>query len=180
MSYILDDYFDWLVYNTNKGIRKSKRSFKGLLSFLHMTKFVHILENDENRVDDGKSLRWYYVCDGGDEAIMNWEADCTVLEMLIALSMKIESIMDNPDEEHIASQWFWKMLDNLNISHMSDKNFDVAYVRSKIEKFLSRKYDFDGHGNIFIIEDSDEDLRYVDIWTQTCWYLDNIIEERVQ
>ena len=174
-DYILNDYFDWLYYMVTRELGRRKKSYRKLLTLLHAIDFRYSVDYDENRAYDGTSLRWYYVDDGGDDEILSWKAPCTVLEMLIGLAIKIESIMETADDDHGVHHWFWIMLDNLDLKNMNDKNFDKIYVMDRINMFLDRTYEPDGNGNIIFIEDSQEDLREVEIWNQACWYLDTII-----
>lgn len=172
---ILNDYFDWLYYTVKKDLGRKKNSYRKLLTMLHSMEFVYWVEYDENRAHDGKNLRWYYVDDGGDDSILQWNEPCTVLEMLIGLSMKIESIMEDPEHDNAVNHWFWLMLENLDLKDMTDKNFDKGYVTDRINMFLNREYMPNGDGNIIYIENCPKDLRKVEIWYQMCWYLDSII-----
>lgn len=108
-NYILNDYFDWLYYQVTNKLRKNgaKNSFRKLLMQLHAMEFVYHVEYDENRASDGTILRWYYVDDGGDDRILQWGEPCTVLEMLIGLAIKMESIMEEPDIDTSVARWFW-------------------------------------------------------------------------
>lgn len=174
-DYVLNDYFDWLYYSVKRELVTKKSSYRKLLTLLHSIDFRYILELDDNRAYDGENLRWYYNEDGGDSSILQWDAPCTVLEMLIALSLKFENIMETPEEDTTGVDYFWLMLENLDLKYMSDDEFDKEYALSRINMFLDRTYEPDGNGNIIYIEDCEEDLRDVEIWTQMCWYIDSII-----
>lgn len=173
-DYILDNYFEWLCYTVTGDINDTK--YRKLLNLLHNTPFIFSIELDDNRAYDGVNLRWYYVNDGGDEKIMQWTETCTVLEMLIGLSMNIENIMENPDEDTCVGNWFWMMIKNLDLLTMTDVKFDKIEALDKINIFMNREYEPDGTGNIIRIEGSPDDLREVEIWNQMCWYLNSIIE----
>ena len=58
---------------------------------------------------------------------------------------------------------------------MNDILYDERVVVSTIHRFLDREYEFDGHGGLFVIKDTDVDLRGVEIWHQMCWYLDRYL-----
>jgi hypothetical protein len=83
--------------------------------------------------------------------------------------------MDDPDYGNRTGQWFWTMINNLNLSSMSDERFDGEYVDEVISIFLNREYQEDGEGGLFTIEDCEYDMRTVEIWYQLCWYLNTII-----
>ena len=64
---------------------------------------------DRNRALDGLALRDKYGYSGDPD-----EEPCTVLEMLIALSLRIENqFMTNYDEGDRTSMWFWIMITNI-------------------------------------------------------------------
>lgn len=169
-NYILDDYFEWLYFKVAR-----EESCRKLISMLHNMEFRYHVDYDVNRAMDGMNLRWYYVDDGGDDEIMRWKEPCTVLEMMIALAMHMESIMDEPENPYNVYYWFWMMLENLDLADMTDSNYDKTYIYGRISMFLDRNYEPDGDGNIIYIPDCREDLREVEIWNQMCWYIDSII-----
>ena len=101
---------------------------------------------------------------------------CSVLEMMIAMAYRgEEQIMDDYNYGDRTGQWFWNMLSSLGLSKMSDLYFDEAYVSDIINRFLNREYEPNGKGGLFTIENTEYDLREVDIWTQFMWYLEDFI-----
>jgi hypothetical protein len=48
----------------------------------------------------------------------------------------------------------------------------VDYV---LDRFLDRDYEPDGRGGLFRVKHTDEDLRFVEIWYQMNWYLDELL-----
>lgn len=169
-NYILDDYFDWLYF---KVVRNE--SYRKLLAMLHNMIFRYDIPHDENRAADGVNLRWHYVCDGGDDEILRWKSECTVLEMLIAAATQMSIIMDDPDIDYSVSHWFWMFMENLDLADMTDDRYDKTYIYGRVSMFMDRTYDPDGDGNIIYIPDTREDLRNVEIWSQMCWYMDSIL-----
>ena len=168
-DFALNDYFDWLYF---KVVRNN--SYRRLFRTLHSIEFEYFVDYDENRAADGVNLRWYYVDDGGQDDILKWKRPCTVLEMLIGLALQMECITEDPDEDYSCAHWFWMMLDNLDLLDMTDDEFDKDYIFKRVEMFISRTYEPDGNGNIIYIQDCNDDLRTVEIWSQMCWYLDTI------
>ena len=167
--YILNDYFDWLYYMINP----KQRQYRKLLTELHNIEFTHFVDYDENRASDGINLRWYYVDDGGNDEILRWKAPCSVLEMILALAFHMDKILG--DDELDIVHWFWMMIDNLDLAWMTDDKYDKNYVNGRVDKFLDRRYEPDGDGNIIYIKDCPDDLRKVEIWAQMCWYLDSVL-----
>lgn len=177
---IINEYFEWMV-NIVCGKRFSgKMTYKKLLSCLHMIPFRCVMRSDENRAADGVDLRWRFAVETGRENQNTWirdclEGPCSVLEMLVALSIRTEeTIMDNPALGDRTGQWFWGMIATLGLGAMNDNEFDKRVVENTVNTFLDRQYDSDGAGGLFRIRGIDVDLTEVDIWTQLCWYLDSI------
>lgn len=155
-------------------------SYKKLLSCLHMITFRCEMRSDENRAEDGVDLRWRFAVDTGRENQNDWirdclEGPCSVLEMMVALAIRIEeTIMDNPALGDRTGQWFWGMITTMGLGAMNDNNFDKKSAGNIVNTFLDRQYKSDGDGGLFRIRGVDVDLTKVDIWTQLCWYLDSI------
>ena len=178
---INNEYFKWL-FDLVCGKRYSKQiSYRKLLTRLHNTEFVYLIPKDQNRAEDGIDLRYRFAitnnCEDPLDVIMDdLDGPCSVLEMMVALSMRCEeSIMDDPDIGDRLGQWFWEMIVNLGLGSMLDNRFDKAYVDETIDRFLNREYEPNGKGGLFTIRNCDVDLRNVEIWNQLCWYLDSII-----
>ena len=82
--------------------------------------------------------------------------------------------MDDPSYGSRIRQWFWKMINNLGLSGMTNSRFDYDYVDDVIFKFLNRDYSPDGRGGLFTVKNCEYDLRDVEIWTQMLYYLDSM------
>ena len=169
---ISNDYFRWL-YDLVCGQKFSKDiSYKKLLMKLHDTPFRYSILKDENRADDGLTLRYRF----SEDADLYLTEPCSVLEMMVALTIRCEeSIMDDPKMGDRTRQWFWKMIKSLGLNEMTDDRYDRKYVDYVIDRFLEREYAPNGEGGLFTIKNCNRDLRDVEIWYQLCWYLDSII-----
>lgn len=177
---VRNEYFNWLYNLVCEKRYSNKISYKKLLTRLHDTEFIYLIPRDQNRAEDGMDLRWRFICETYDEQeyyeelLMYLDGPCSVLEMMIALAIRCESIMDDPLYGNRTSQWFWGMIVNLGLGSMYYSNFDIQSVDYIIERFLNREYEPDGKGGLFTIRNCDRDLRNVEIWYQICWYLDSI------
>ena len=93
------EYFKWMC-NLVCGNRFSKdMSFDRLLRTLHDTDFTYIISRDSDRVRDGINLRYQFAHEHYeiDEAESYIQGSCSILEMMVALSLRCEkNIMDNP------------------------------------------------------------------------------------
>lgn len=161
-----NDYFEWLCDIVCGDLYSKHISFKELLRYLFDTEFVYSIPRDENRAGDGIGLRLKFDTD--------YDEPCNVLEMMVALSIRCEAIMDDPVIGDRTRQWFWGMIVNLGLGSMYDERFDEEFVEDTITRFLNREYEPNGRGGLFTIEDCEDDLRDVEIWIQLCWYLDSI------
>lgn len=177
INYINNEYFNWL-YNLACGNRFPEDiSYRKLFMQLHDTEFRYFIPRDENRAEDGICLRNRFA----DECISSAEeyliGPCSVLEMMLALSIRCEEIMDDPAYGDRTTQWLWDMITNLGLSSMSDNLYDKKYVDDVLEIFLNRHYEIDGKGGLFRVRNCKDDLRDVEIWVQMLWYLDTISSE---
>lgn len=168
---IEENYYNWLATLLFTD-REQLNDYDSLLRCLHSIEFTYSIPLDRNRYYDGIDLRKKYF----DENNLTMEEfPCTVLEMMIALSVRCEeSIMSDPDYGDRTQEWFLRMLDNLQIGEMVGEYFDEKYVIDRISIMLNRQYDADGYGGLFTIPNIDRDLRTVEIWYQMCWYLNTI------
>lgn len=172
-------YFEWLCMLVPNHTYISV-SYKKLLSMLDNIDFTYIVPMDGNRYEDGIELRYRFGYEQRyDERYIAEYLDdrpCSVLEMMVALAIRIEEhIMDDPEIGNRTGLWFWNMIKNLNLKLMHDYSINEEFVREKIQRFLERKYARNGMGGLFTIEGSNKDLREAEIWYQACWYLDNVI-----
>lgn len=172
-------YFDWM-YQLVVDDRYSK-SYRKLFARLYDMEFIYTIPMDGNRAEDGINLRYRFGREHSfsDVTIASFLDDCpcSVLEMMIALSIRCEEhIMDDPDIGNRTGQWFWGMLVNLGLSSMSDDKFDRYYVDRTLKKFLDRKYERNGVGGLFTVNNG-RNMRTTEIWYQMNYYLNEAITE---
>lgn len=172
MAKPLDEaYLSWLyskVASTRE--RNPSRTYWNLLRQLYKKEFVWIIPNDDNRIEDGKELRWEFLREANINEIDNTEwmsLGCSVLELLIALSRRVSFETDDP-----ASYWFWEMLNNLGLGDISDAHpgstRQIDYI---LDTLIWRTYEYNGQGGLFPLEAPDDDQRQVEIWYQLSAYL---------
>ena len=171
---VVNEYFEWLV---NK-VCGDKRvvSYRKLLTFLHSVEFLYSIPMDENRAADGVDLRYRFAHSylRDDKAEYCLTGPCSVLEMMLALSIRCEEIMDDPTIGNRTAQWFWGMVASLGLGGMYDDNFDICYAEDVIGRFLNRDYEPNGSGGLFTVKHYDYDMREIEIWHQVCEYLNTI------
>lgn len=174
---IIKEYFQWLTDLVCKGRFSDKISCTRLMLSLHNTEFVYTIPMDENRAEDGVSLRYRFMrAKCYDTSIMEYlQKPCSMLEMMVALAIRCEEdIMEEPIKGDRTAQWFWGMVVNLGLGSMFDHCYDEQLVDEVLTRFAKRRYDPDGRGGLFRIKGCPRDLRKVEIWYQMCWYLDSI------
>lgn len=175
-------YFEWLYYLVCGDDEYNRLSYRKLLSFLHSVEFVYTIDFDGNRAQDGIDFRYRFGhINGYSRNIIKQCLDCrpcSVLEMMVALSFKVEEqIMDDDTYGNRTGQWFWNMIVSLGLGYMNDLDFNESAAYRAVSKLLDRNYNRDGKGGLFTIENCPYDLRDVDIWSQFMWYLNTLIEE---
>lgn len=170
------EYSDWLYGIVCRDRFSNTISYKKLFEKLQCTKFRWFIAKDENRAKDGIALRHRFgLSFGYDDMEYYIGGSCTVLEMLIALAIRMEEdIMFDPHIGDRTGQWFWQMINNLGLNAMTDKYFNEREVDTVIYRFLDRRYGHDGKGGLFRVRGCKRDMRKVEIWIQMLWYLDTI------
>lgn len=171
------DYFNWLTKLVIGKKYSSKYSYNKLLKHLYNYEFSCLIDRDINRYNDGIKLKDKFVYRNhlSDYELKDIHDFCSVLEMMIALSIRCEEeIMDNTTVGDRTGQWFWGMIVSLGLGSMTDERFDPYQVDEILERFITRRYYPDGRGGLFTIKNCKEDLRNVEIWMQLLWYLNSI------
>lgn len=169
-------YFVWLIDKIDDG--EKAEQYKYLLHKLHEINYWSKLDVplDSNRYDDGVNLRYLFAEERQiPQPVIASELDirdCSMLEMLVALSIRIEeSGMGIPYEGINPGRWFWMFVKNIGYFY-SPFNDDMIYKKTDI--FLNRKFNPDGsNGNLVVLNKPDVDLRIIDIWYQIQLYLAN-------
>jgi hypothetical protein len=101
---------------------------------------------------------------------------CSVLEMLVALSMRCEETIMSDGECDRTGVWFWSMLNNLGLTEMDDSHFNERKAYDIIQRFLDREYSYYGEGGLVTVKNPGGDMRTAEIWYQIMWYLDEVLE----
>ena len=174
-------YFNWMYRLVCTRPYIGGRTYRCLLSYLHGHDFIALMERDLNRIEDGIDLRYCFAyeknVDKNEVATYLDDRPCSVLEMMVALAIKCEEMMNDPDVGDQTGRWFWEMICSLGLFEFDDYAFDEIEVDYILNKFLHREYEWNGKGGLFTIENSKRDLRDVEIWYQMGWHLNELIEK---
>lgn len=163
------EYLNYLTDKVGGGKRHAL-----LLAYLFDTpfKWSYKIPTDANRAKDGVLLRDRYANETGDFLLYSDRIEpCSILEMLVALSVRIEEdIMAEPGDE-CPEKWFWEMIRNLGLDEMTDRKFMEAYAKHKIDIWQGRRFGEDGQGGLFPLKSQTKDQRLTSIWDQMNFYL---------
>lgn len=176
-SDIEQDYFRWLCEMVH--IDQEDKAYWLLAKDLHRIEFYALVAHDENRASDGLELREEYLREINYPKYVDICGECSVFEMMIGLARRMDFETGDPydfdDSIDRTSFWFWEMIDNLGLIAFDDDSY-VEYdgmnnVENIIEKFLERRYGWNGEGGLFPLNYCREDQREVEIWYQMNQYL---------
>lgn len=160
-----EEYYIWLL---NK-VGFKRRGYDRLMRCLYKIPFEYTINRDRNRVDDARELYFEFADENRLERDKRHLP--SVLEVLIALAIRIDTeyIGDpsDPDPECI----FWEMCCNLGLEKYTDTKYIEDAVTSIIEAWLFRDFDMDGEGSIFPLKDPAHNQRNAEIWSQMQEYL---------
>lgn len=178
----INDYKKWLVCKINKSVsnpydqygwreRKAGLTFSKLYDKLWEAPYhpnpLHPL--DENRWHDGRDLRKEYAYENNldrNYILEEIPGECRMLEFLVALAIRVEFIMQDPDLLDRTPLWSYYILKSLGLWYCVDWCYDETYIDMVLERFMTNTYEPDGRGGCFYIPDTPHDLTHMQIWDQ--------------
>ena len=181
-------YLDWLEsFTIDEQVPDDRRlTYKKLLRKLWDIPFVGSIGNDDDRGDEGLELRTRYNDILAKKAgrgefvtpdVHDIYGDCRVLEMLIALSMRMYDLMQDMGIYNSVSRWFWEIMSNVGFDELDDYIYDdldgdgiVESMVNDIQSLHERKSGRPG-GWFYV-----EDWRSLEIWYQMHEYLSRFFE----
>lgn len=174
MSALLDQlYFEWLYSQVCSVKRKNPaRTYWNLFRILFTTEFFWFVPNDDNRVEDGKELRYDFMRDqqiDPDDVDKDWlQTGCSMLELCIGLAKRLAFETNGSVDE-----WFWELLENLDLRKYNDAtHIPRAKVEDTLDRVNWRTYRRNGHGGLFpLCRPPRDDQREVELWYQLNAYL---------
>lgn len=156
-------------------------SYHELFYALYEEPFTWLYAQDEARAADGVSLRAEFAeANPNGNDILDWihRPFCSVLEMMIAISRRLErGIMSNDDYGNRTSQWFWYQIMSLDLGGMKDGYFDKDKFDLRIQRALNRQYDRNGHGGFFEMKYPPFHAAGMTIWMQAQEVLIEVAED---
>lgn len=170
MNQPLDElYLKWLygcIGNPELTVRT--RTYWTLARQLYTTEFFWFIPNDDNRGEDGRYLRYEFIEDLGlEDPDPDWlHLGCSMLELLIGLSRRLSFLGEGE-----ARDWFWHLVDNLEIRYNDRQRYPADLVGEVLDNVIWRLYEPNGQGGLFPLRHADRDQRDVELWYQLSAYL---------
>lgn len=181
-------YFNWLCHLVQVDDHYGSSYFV-MAKILHNIEFYSIVPRDDNREKDGTRLREIWLdeiievgeelgCGYPDYSLKYLSGPCTMLEMLVGLSYRIEmDVMQDDREGNRTSFWFWQMILNLTLGMIDNLSDDYItpdgenILKEDVARVLDRKYEYDGRYGLFPLRESTLDMREVELWYQAQFWL---------
>jgi hypothetical protein len=159
-------YLEWLYSNVVDP--RGNNTYWNLLRALFVKEFFWFVPNDDNRIEDGRALRYEFIEDLDlDVSDPEWmRLGCSMLEMLVGLSRRLSLLGEGG-----APDCFWQLMANLGLRIPDRKKFPAAYVDETLDRVISRTYEPNGRGGLFPLCFPKSDQRDVEIWGQLNAYL---------
>lgn len=164
-----DHYFIWLCRLIAVG--PNQAPYIRLAEALHGETFAPDRNSmDMNRAYDGMNLRTEFYRKFGMQGSAGNRGSCTMLEMMVGLSKRIAFLMETAGKPKRIAEFFWKMVENLGLTGLTDDNFDKFHgdvaVKKAADHVNNRDYLPDGSGGLFHVSNPKQDLRTIEIWYQ--------------
>lgn len=177
-------YLNWLLRLINADNYQGKSYIK-LCSLLNKIPFNPIMKLDINRNSDVQSLLretyiqsqsdWYRLNEQFDEIMELPTWPVSFLELIISLAMRIDlDFMREINGIDNTRIYFWVLVRNLGFLSFDDENWNedaIISVVNRLNIVQERKYDFNGNGGLFPLENAEMDQRNVQIWNQLCQFV---------
>lgn len=166
-----EQYLTWL-YSKIGSTRTtdSHRTYWKLCRQLYTKEFVWIIPNDDNRVEDGRDLRYEFL---EENNLLHVDPDwmglgCSMFELLLGLARRLAF-----EAEGEPRVWFWHLITNLGLDYVDDgfNKKSNREIDEKLDRLIWRTYEPDGSGGLFPLTHPREDQRRVEIWYQMCAYI---------
>lgn len=171
MEELWDDYLQYLLWAC--GLQKQTR-YSELFMFLHNVEFTYLLRRDQNREEDGLYLREDFIPpEEYSENNLNmfgahW---CSVLEVLIALALRVDrEYIGDPSEPH-PERFLMEMLKNLGLTRFQDGRFVQSGAAKVLQRWMDRVFERDGRGSPFPVKHDPRDQRRLEISDQMISYI---------
>jgi hypothetical protein len=163
-------YFTWLYSQVGSVTeRNPSRSYWKVLKQLYTKPFLWLIPNDDNRAEDGRTLRVDFLREEEiDFTDSEWmQLECSMLELLIGLAQRLAFQDDNEPRA-----WFWRLMENLGLEKYNDNSLvPVKEIDKTLDEVIWRTYRPSGVGGLFPLKRARANQRDVELWDQMHAYL---------
>lgn len=171
---INDNYYSWLCNLVD--ITQTGTSYWLLANDLYRKEYKWFVPNDDNRAAEAKNLREKFCYEMNiDYDYDAFSEEVSMLELIIGLAYRCESIMADQDDSLEMMDWFWKLLMNVGLDPFTDdKYYELrghVIVDQILDRVINRTYDRDGRGGLFPLNRDRKDQRKIELWYQMSAYL---------
>jgi len=139
---------------------------------MFITKFLCLVPRDENRLEDGKALRFAFLRDQGinpRDVDPGWiDIECSFLELVVGLANRLAF-----EAGGSVPYWFWKLMENVDLRgyHDAHRFYSEDVVEGILYSIMFRQYNRHGEGGFFPLKGPCEDQRGVELWYQLSAYV---------
>lgn len=166
-----EEYLRWLESQLKDELSPQTTSLWGLTNVLAEREFEQKVPMDDNRIQDGLDLRYYYATEVSPTSSARLDrllGPVSFLEVLIGLSRRMAFQAGGSP-----GGWAWVLLGNLELQKMTDPLTRVKQVKIErvMETVINRSYSPDGRGGFFPLAWPDEDQTRVELWYQLHAYI---------
>lgn len=173
-----EDYIQWICSDKLLLTDREYKKYSKLINRLTDIEFIWVHPRDENRANDGLSLRRDFTYETGLflDSSSGILPKCTFFEMLAALAYRCEhQLMRNLDHGDRTSKWFFEMLDNIGLLKYDNRSYNRSSddeIFNAVHKLLHRDYRANGsNGGLFPIKKRGINQKTEEIWKQLMAYL---------
>lgn len=170
MALPLDEhYLRWLYSKVMPVLERDRsKTYWWIVKQMHSKEFVWFIPNDDNRLEDGRLLRYDFLAEEELEPDKAWmDLGCSFLEFLVALVKRLSF-----EDGRSTNEWFSELLFNLGLRDHTDEH---PLYREELDAIMDnviwRNYSETGTGGLFPLNQPQRDQRKVEIWYQLSEYL---------
>lgn len=177
----MDAYMKWMLDKIDFKKRNHKKYGK-LLKILNEIEYEFTTLLDENRLSDALNMRNEFLEECCGYSYSKFDSSmvsacpnivlfgphrCSVLEMLVAMSIRCEIEMTGEPGCDVLGRMFWIAIDNSGLSKFTDDRFDGQFVRKIVRETTN--------SDIFPFNRSGIDKSRVDLWyAMQLWIAENL------
>ncbi len=168
-------YFGWL--KNMVGGKSMCEGYSLLLERLFAAEFTPVHKRDDARANDGRALRERFTNrKGGGDMPLGLCEPCRMLELMVALAMRIEFELDGFEDSLRLDDAFWRLINNLGMREFYDGDRWKDEFDEKMHILMSRRYSRNGRGGLFPLRRPKRDQRTTEIWYQMMEWLEENFE----